>query len=82
MKKKKKKKKSKKIGGSFSGNDDEGDNVGEEEEDGNMAAKEVVIYSGSGEMPDGAQDSGDDERFVDRRDNDDPHKALDINLDE
>uniref|UniRef100_A0A069DXV2 AP-3 complex subunit delta n=1 Tax=Panstrongylus megistus TaxID=65343 RepID=A0A069DXV2_9HEMI len=80
--KKKKKKKSKKVGGSFSGNDDEGDNVGEEDEDRNMPVKEVVVYTGSGEMPDGAQDSGDDERFIDNRDNDDPHRALDINLDE
>ncbi|KAK9500755.1 hypothetical protein O3M35_001955 [Rhynocoris fuscipes] len=81
--KKKKKKKSKKSSGNFSGNDDEGDNnANEEDEDGNIGVKEVVVYSGSGEMPDGAQDSGDDDRFQDNRDNDDPHRALDINLDE
>lgn len=40
----------------------------------------VEVNRGKGEMPEGAQDS--DGADTDNRDQDDPHRALDINLDE
>ncbi|XP_024214553.1 AP-3 complex subunit delta-1 [Halyomorpha halys] len=42
--------------------------------------REVEVYIGRGEMPDGAVDSGDENPGL--READDPHAALDINLDE
>ncbi|BET02225.1 AP-3 complex subunit [Nesidiocoris tenuis] len=43
--------------------------------------KDVHVFSG-GEMPDGVDDSGDDGKSENDFDMDDPHRALDINLDE
>ncbi|XP_014242157.1 AP-3 complex subunit delta-1 [Cimex lectularius] len=44
--------------------------------------KMVEVYVGSGEMPEGAQDSGEEGASNSRRELDDPHRALDIDLDE
>ena len=43
-------------------------------------SRTVEVNRGKGEMPEGAQDS--DGPDTDNRDQDDPHRALDINLDE
>jgi len=52
-------------------------NMSEEEED---IAPLHIVNTDVGEMPEGAQVSDGEE--LDSRPNDDPHKALDINLDE
>lgn len=52
-------------------------NMSEEEED---TAPLHIVNTDIGEMPEGAQVSDGEE--LDSRPNDDPHKALDINLDE
>ncbi|KAF6201155.1 hypothetical protein GE061_005602 [Apolygus lucorum] len=72
-KKKKKKRKDKKGKGT------------DEEEEGevpSVGAESVQVYTGRGEMPDGVEDSGDDGKSDGDVDVDDPHRALDINLDE
>ncbi|KAL1117189.1 hypothetical protein AAG570_004516 [Ranatra chinensis] len=51
-----------------------------ENDDGAGDGTEIYVNRDKGEMPDGAQDSGDEPS--DMRDVDDPHRALDINLDE
>lgn len=52
----------------------------EESSGGEEEQRSVEVYIGRGEMPDGAEDSGEETGNV--RGTDDPHAALDINLDE
>ena len=54
--------------------------VGLKSDDSSAGESEVKVYIGHGEMPDGAVDSGDENIGI--READDPHAALDINLDE
>lgn len=72
----KKNKKKKKRGKDFINIDGNWSSNGEDIED----IHTVEVNRGKGEMPEGAQDS--DGADTDHRDQDDPHRALDINLDE
>lgn len=74
-----KKKKRKKRKGKNKGSDDEQE---EEEEVKGNGTSNIQVYTGQGEMPDGVEDSGDDGKSEGDIDADDPHRALDINLDE
>jgi hypothetical protein len=57
-----------------------GEVIASEEEGGEDIAPLHIVNTDIGEMPEGAQASDGEE--LDSRPNDDPHKALDINLDE
>lgn len=52
----------------------------EKSEESSGGEREIEVYIGRGEMPDGAEDSGEEAGGI--RGTDDPHAALDINLDE
>lgn len=67
LKKKKKKKRRK-------------DSTDEEEDENEAQHSTVVVNRGRGEMPEGAEDSGGESD--EHRDANDPHAALDIDLDE